>query len=69
MSRRERKAALVMAGVSLADIARDLGFTPQHVSEVVAGRRRSAVTEEAIAKAIGKPVVKVFGPPAEAMAS
>lgn len=67
MSRRDRKAELIRAGISMADIARQLGYTPQHISEVVAGRRRAADVEQAVAKAIGKPVSKVF-PPVEAVA-
>jgi Ner family transcriptional regulator len=58
----QRKAALVLREITLADIARDLGVTYQHVWQVVVGRRRSARVEEAIAERIGKPPEKVFGP-------
>lgn len=43
-------------------IANDLGLSVQHVSEVIAGRRRSARVEEAVARAIGKRVEDVFPP-------
>ena len=60
LTRRERKAALVLKGVSLSDIARELGVSQQHVSMVVAGIRRSPRVEEAVAAAIGRPIRQVF---------
>lgn len=61
---RERKAALVLEGVSISEIGRQLGVSQQHVSQVLSGRRRSPRVEDAIATAIGKPIEEVF-PPAE----
>lgn len=69
LSWKERKAALVMAGVNMSEIARDCGVSAQHVSEVVAGRRRSSRIEVAVSKAIGRPVSKVFPPAHQALAS
>jgi len=60
---RERKAALVLKGVSLSDIARELGVSQQHVSQVVAGARRSPRVEEAVARAIGQSPEWIFGEP------
>jgi hypothetical protein len=58
----QRKAALVLREITIADIARDLGVTYQHVWLVVVGRRRSARVEQAIAERIEEPVERVFGP-------
>lgn len=56
----EIKVELLRKGVTLAAIAADLNLTAGHVSQVVWGKRRSAPVEEAVARAIGKPVGKVF---------
>ena len=61
LSALDRKAALVKAGKTLAAIAAEVDYTPGHVSQVLHGKRRDAKTEAAIAKAIGKSVVTVFG--------
>lgn len=60
MSRRERKAQLVLRGIKLRDIAEQLDVTPQHICHVLAGRVRSTRVEQTIADAIGKPVRRVF---------
>ncbi|HVX40315.1 MAG TPA: helix-turn-helix transcriptional regulator [Gemmatimonadaceae bacterium] len=62
MTRRERKAALVNAGVTQADIARATKLSQAFVSDVIAGFRRSDVVETLVARAIGKPVDEVFEP-------
>ena len=56
----EIKVELLRKGKTLAEIASGLDLTPGHVSQVVWGKRRSPVVEEAVAKAIGRPVQKVF---------
>lgn len=65
LSPRERKAALALKGIKQADIARDVGVAPTHVSDVVYGRRRSTRVEAAIAEALGRPAVEVFPNAAE----
>lgn len=70
MTSREIKAALVLAGVSQSDIARDVGLSAQLVGEVIRRTRKNALIEVAVAKAIGKPLKKVFPEqPAAALAS
>lgn len=44
----------------MSSIAAELRVTLTHVSEVVAGRRRSARVEQAVARRIGKPIGLVF---------
>jgi Ner family transcriptional regulator len=56
----EIKVELLRKGVTLQAIANDLSVSQPHVSQVVWGKRRSVRVEEAVAKAIGKPVEKVF---------
>lgn len=58
----ERKAELVRAGHTMAEIAQHLGVSISHVSQVVRGIRRSRTTEKAIADAIGREVADVFPP-------
>ena len=60
MTPRERKAAMVLAGVRPIDIARKLGVSPTTVGTVLAGRCTSRRVFEAVAEAIGKPVEEVF---------
>ncbi len=60
----DRKIALLRAGVSMAEIGRQLGVTKNHVAMVVAGKRRSPRVEAKVAESIGKPTGRVF-PPAE----
>lgn len=57
----DRKAELVRRGISMSEIARRLDVTAQHVSMVIAGKRRSPRIEEEVSKAIGKPPAQVFG--------
>lgn len=61
LSATERKAKLVMAHVSQAEVARKLGVSVGHVSEVVRGQRRSPRVERAVAESLGMPVEEVFG--------
>lgn len=60
MTSREIKAALVSADVKHVAVARNAGFSPQLVSEVIAGNRRNEKIESEIADAIGRPVTEVF---------
>ncbi len=62
MTPRERKAALVLKGRTMAEIARALKVEQGHVSQVVGGKRRSPKVEQAVAVAIGRPVSEVFPP-------
>jgi lambda repressor-like predicted transcriptional regulator len=66
MQPNEIKAALVLAEVSQAAIAREADFSPAYVSDVIAGNRRNARIEQLIASAIGKPVARVFAARSEA---
>lgn len=63
----QRKAALVLYGVSQAEIARCSGVTATHVSDVLHGRRRSPRVERAIAEALGRPVEDLFPVQVQAM--
>lgn len=47
-------------GVKVIDIAVSLGVTHAAVSRVIHGQTKSAGIQQAIAKAIGKPVEEVF---------
>jgi lambda repressor-like predicted transcriptional regulator len=62
LSPNDRKAELVRRGVSMSEIARRLEVTPQHVSQVISGDRRSTPVEAAVAAAIGMAVAEVFEP-------
>ena len=66
---RQRKAALVLHGVSQADIARRAGVTPTHVSDVLHGRRRSPRVERAIAEALGRAVEDLFPAPHQSLST
>lgn len=61
MTAHEIKVALLAKHQTLSSVARDLRVTPAHVSMVVNRKRQSGRIEAAIAKAIGKPVARVFG--------
>lgn len=63
MTPRERKAALVLRGIVMSDIARALDVAAAHVSLVVSGDRRSPRVEQAVADAIGLPIEDLFPPP------
>ena len=69
MSGTERKAALVNAEVTMSAIAKELGVTPSHISQVVLGKKRSPRVERRIAKAIGKPIGDVFEPQSRRVAA
>lgn len=62
LSVNDRKAELVRRGVTMTAIADQLDVTPQHVSQVISGERRSVRVEEAVADALGMPVEDVFEP-------
>ena len=55
-----RRALLRERGVSLSDIARDLGKNLSVVSRVNTGQRRSREIEAAIAEGLGLPVLEAF---------
>lgn len=57
----DRKVGLLRQGVTMSEIGRGLGVTPNHVSKVVAGERRSPAVEQAVAQALGLPAEEVFG--------
>lgn len=58
----DRKIALLRAGVTMSEIARQLDppVSANHVSKVIAGERRSPRIERAIAEAIDLPEDAVF---------
>ncbi len=60
MTSPEIKAELVRRERTMTAIAKSLKLTPSHVAQVVAGKRRSALVEQAVAEAIERPVRKVF---------
>jgi len=62
---REIRAALVLADIKQANIARMLGVTRAAVSNTIAGRRRKPRIRQAIALAISKPVDAVWPPESE----
>jgi lambda repressor-like predicted transcriptional regulator len=62
MTPRERKAALVLAGVTHRTIAEKAGKSYGYVSEVVRGTRRNEVIQQLVADAIGRPVEEVYSP-------
>lgn len=55
-----RKVGLLRAGVSGAEIARQLGKTRAAVNAVLLDRFRSREIEEAIADVLGEPVDQLF---------
>lgn len=57
----DRKAELVRRRVSLASIARELGYSKNHVSQVLYGFRRNERVESAIAAHLGQSRDDVFG--------
>ena len=59
---RKRRALLVEQGVTLQQIADELGVSNQHVGEVVRGRRRSLRVEQAIARAAKRSWGAMFEP-------
>lgn len=58
----DRKAELVRNRVRQSDIAKRMDVSRAFVCDIVAGNRRNARVEQAIADAIGKPVDEVFEP-------
>jgi transcriptional regulator with XRE-family HTH domain len=62
----DRKAELVRRRVTMSEIARQLGVSNSHVSQVIAGDRRSPAVEKAVSDALGLTVETVFGPRSEA---
>lgn len=59
-----RKAALVQAGISMTEIAHQLGVSGSLVSHVVAGRKQTGPDARRvmgeIARLVGRPVHEVF---------
>lgn len=62
MTSQDRKAELVRRGVRQAEIARRLGLSKPFVSDVIAGFRRSARVETAVAEALDMDPADVFPP-------
>ncbi len=58
----DRKVELVRRRISISSIARDLGYSQHHVSQVLYGYRRNERVELAIAAHIGQSREEVFGP-------
>lgn len=63
MKTNDRRAELIRRGVQVKTIAAELGIKAPSVSQVISGRRRTPRIQQAIAKAIGKPVEEVFPEP------
>jgi transcriptional regulator with XRE-family HTH domain len=63
MTPNQQRAELMLRGIKMKEIARNLGIRAQHVSAVIAGTRRTPYVQAAIANAIGKPVDEVFPEP------
>jgi len=61
MTPEDRKAELVRRRVTAAAIARALGVARAHVSQVLAGTRRSPRVEAEVARILELPVEEVFG--------
>lgn len=55
------RIGLLKRGRTQASIARDLGQTKSVVSHVLAGRRRTTAVRRAIADALGKTYLQVWG--------
>jgi len=60
MTRAERKAALILHGIKMRDVAQKLKVQPTTVSQVVAGRSKSARIQKYLAKQIGKTVEEIW---------
>ena len=60
MTRQEIKAALILKGISMAEIARKFKVQPTVVSQIVAGRSRSARIQKHMAKLLGKKVKEIW---------
>lgn len=54
------KAALRKRGITLADLSRQHGYTPNAVGLVLHGRRRSAPLRRIIAAAVGRPEHEIW---------
>lgn len=54
------KIDLLRVGASQSEIARGIGVSVSSVNDVITGRRNSSKIRAAIAKAIGKPVEKIW---------
>lgn len=60
MTPAEIKAAMILKGISQTEIATELGRDRTEVSAVINGRRTTLYIRQAIARAIGKPLLEVF---------
>ena len=60
MTPREIRAELILRGINQRQIAAQLGVSESIISHVISGRRRSDRIRRAIARALGKPVHRVF---------
>jgi transcriptional regulator with XRE-family HTH domain len=61
MTAKQRKIALIEAEVTMAEIAREMGVSGAHISQIIAGTRRSPRIEAKVAEVIGVPAEEVFG--------
>lgn len=64
----ERKGLLRMKGLTMADVARDIGVTRAMVVQVCNDKWRSTRVERGVAEALGLPEVVVFAPRSGAVA-
>lgn len=60
MTPREIRAELILRGINQRSIADQLGVSESAVSHVISGRKRSDRIRRAVARALGKPVHRVF---------
>jgi transcriptional regulator with XRE-family HTH domain len=57
---RRRKIALLDAGITAADVAREAGVSRQTAWEVLMGKRTSQRVREVFARMTGQPVKRLF---------
>lgn len=60
MKPNEIKSELVLRKITATDLAKQIGVSRPFVSMTIAGDRKTRRIQEAIAKAIGKPIEEVF---------
>lgn len=56
----EIRAALILAQVPMKELGKCLGVSPQHVGNVISGRRKTPRIRAAVAEAIGKQVSEIW---------
>lgn len=60
MKRNEIRAALILRGITISDVARQLNCSVAAVSMVISGTSKSQRIMEAVAAAIGKKVREIW---------